>query len=454
MKRFASSRRTATLAVVLAVAAPLSGLTQIARAAASGPTRRVNLSSSEHQAADHAGFVARVGRRTVDVSSSGRFVVFVSESRNLVGGDTNGAADIFLRDRTQGTTTRVSTRSTGGQANDQSTHPAISDNGRWIVFESEATNLVPGITISDQVYRKNRNTGAIIVVSARDHTTATVANYGADEPTVSDEGIVAFASGATNLLDGMSPIRDRVYVRDPSTNRTRLACRPTAGYGSADGSHACDKPGISADGRSVAFTSTARLVPADTNGKGDVYVLRRSTGVVERVSVGGPDGDVQSNGHCDGEIPALDHDATVVAFACTHEGHPIVDGAPANTQVYVRNRSAGRTYLISRRAGETNYGAVYPSVSANGRFVAFVSATDLTSTPTHGIDQAYVWDRVTHSRVLVSRSTSGHQANGTCLATTITGDASDVIFESSATNLVLGDTNDLTDVFVRTDWRD
>ena len=454
MKRTARNRRTATLTLLVAIAAPLSSLTGAAPAAAAGPTRRINVSSSEHQAADHDGLVERIGRRTVDVSANGRFVVFVSESRNLVSGDTNGSADIFLRDRTEGTTRRVSTRATGGQANDQSTQPAISDDGRWIVFESEATNLVPGVTISDQVYRKNRRTGAIVLVSAQDHMTTTAANFGADEPTVSDEGAVAFASSATNLLPDMSPSRDRVYVRDPSTSRTRLACRPTDGYRSADGSHACDRPVISADGRSIAFTSAARLVPADTNSKGDVYVLRRSTGVVERVSVGGSDGEVQNNGSCDGEIPALDRDASVVAFACSHLGHPIVDGAPGNTQVYVRNRSAGRTYLISRRAGETNYGATYPSVSAGGRFVAFVTATDLTSTPTHGIDQAYVWDRADRSRVLVSRSPSGHQADATCLATVITGDASDVVFESSATHLVTGDTNGLTDVFVRSAWRD
>ncbi len=453
MKLTAASRSAACLALVFTIALPLGSLTPIASAGAAGPTRRVNVSSAEHQAADFGGLVERFGRRTVDVSATGRFVVFVSESRNLVRNDTNGQADVFLRDRVDGTTQRVSTRATGGQANDQSTQPAISDNGRWIVFESEATNLVPGVTTSDQVYRKDRRTGAIVLASARNHTAITAANYGADEPTVSDSGIVAFASGATDLLPGMSPIRDRVYVRDPSTDRTRLACRPTAGYRSADGSQACDRPVISADGRSVAFTSTARLVPADTNGKGDVYVLRRSTNVVERVSVGGHSGRVQNNGHCDGEIPAIDRDASVVAFVCSHQGHPIVGGAPTNGQVYVRNRSTGRTYLISRRVSGTNYGATFPSMNAGGRFVAFTTATDLTSRPTHGIDQAYVWDRRTGSRKVVSRNTSGRLADGTCLATVMTGDGSDVVFESSATNLVRGDTNGLIDVFVRADWR-
>jgi Tol biopolymer transport system component len=184
------------------------------------------------------------------ISADGRFVAFVSFASNLVSGDTNNDRDIFVRDRQTGTTERVSVAADGAPANGGSGSPAISGDGRFVAFQSGATNLVPGSTHGG-IYVRDRLTS----------TTERVSDGGSESVAISADGrFVAFASG-------------QVLVRDRQLGTTERVSVSTGGEGANGGSRF---PSISGDGRFVAFESWASdLVPGDTNGRRDVFVVER-----------------------------------------------------------------------------------------------------------------------------------------------------------------------------------
>src|SRR4051794_6946076 len=220
-----------------------------------------------------------------DISSSGRYAVFESEASNLVGNDLGGHEDIFVRDRAGGTTRRVSLNSRGKPGNDNSMYPSISASGRYIAFLSDATNLVKGDTNgATDVFVRDRKTGKTIRVSLSSRGKQANGPTGYT-PSISGDGSrVAFYSEATNLVAHDSNGVGDIFVRDLRTKTTGRASVKTNG-GQANG--ASSEPDISANGAVVAFTSEARnLVPSDTNGATDIFVrkLGSSPGTT-RVSV-------------------------------------------------------------------------------------------------------------------------------------------------------------------------
>jgi Tol biopolymer transport system component len=220
------------------------------------------------------------------ISGDGRFVAFWSGGTNLVPGDTNGLVDIFVHDRQTGETTRVSVDSQGGQANDQSFDPAISADGRFVAFQSSATNLVPGDTnVRDDVFVHDRQTGKTIRGSV--DSSGAQADNKSILPALSGDGrLVAFASLASNLVADDTNGKWDVFVHDLETGETRRMSVDSQGkQGDLDSSRD-EAPSISSDGRLVAFMSRAtNLVANDTNGKSDVFLHDLETGVTTRVSV-------------------------------------------------------------------------------------------------------------------------------------------------------------------------
>lgn len=270
------------LAVALACALPAAAL-------AGAPTKRVSISS--------AGVEADLSSSDVSISADGRFVAFQSNATTLVPHDTNGFSDVFVRDRKTGTTYRVSVATGGAQSDAFSGNAEISADGRFVVFASDATNLVPGDTngrsdifIRD---RKTKTTRRVSIssagVQADDH------NY---DPSVSATGrFVVWETYAKTLVAKDTDDLQHVYLRDRKKGITR---RISIGIGGAipDGhSSVCSGygPAISADGTYVAFASEAKnLVPNDTKGKTDVFVRNWRTGVTRRVTVSsaGAEGDI------------------------------------------------------------------------------------------------------------------------------------------------------------------
>jgi len=296
--------------------------------AIAGDTTRVSVDSSGVQGNSYSSYL-----NLPSISASGRWVAFESGASNLVSGDTNGYWDIFVRDTQANTTTRISVDSSGVQGNEPSLSPSISADGRYVAFVSVASNLVSGDT--------------------------------------------------NGMID--------VFVRDTQTNSTtRVSLDSNGVEGNADSyDNSHNVLSISADGRYIAFMSDAsNLVSGDTNGKSDVFLLDTQTNSTTRVSV-------DSSG---------------------------VQG---------------------------NSPSAFPSISADGRYVAFVSnASNLVNGDTNVKTDVFVRDTQTNSTTRVSLNSSGVQGNSDSEYPTISADGHYVAFMSEASNLVSGDTNGSSDVFV------
>jgi Tol biopolymer transport system component len=337
-----------------------------------GETTRVSVSSSGAQAKrspDPFG-----GSHAEGISADGRLVLFRSDAVNLVPGDTNRAIDVFVHDRTTGRTRRVSVSSGGRQANGSSELAAISANGRFVVFTSDAPNLVPGDTngVSD-VFLRDRVTGKTRRVSVGNG--GAQANRWSEGSAVSAGGrFVAFTSFASNLVSGDTNHLPDVFVRDRATGKTRRVSvassgRQGTGKPFSNGSNAAT---ISADGRYVAFHSDmTNLVPGDTNGVFDMFVRDRATGSTRRVSVSsaGAQADAESLGP-----PLMSADGRYVAFASL-ASNLVADDANDTTDVFVRDRWTRRTLLVSLGGGgEQGDDASWPAaMSADDRYLAFSS---------------------------------------------------------------------------------
>lgn len=237
---------------------------------------RVNLGPGNAQALGGQAFLPTV-------SDDGDAIAFSSTQNNLVTGDTNGAADVFVRLRTAAETRRVSVGPAGVQGNGASDFPVLSADGRYVVYTSVASNLVAGDSNALQdIFRHDLQTGETIRVSVA--TGGAQANGNSFVSTVSADGsVVAFTSAASNLVAGDSNGVTDVFVRDLAAGVTTRASLGPAGV---QASGASSDPSISADGRYVGFlSSAANLVAGDDNLQADYFRHDRSTGQTVRLSV-------------------------------------------------------------------------------------------------------------------------------------------------------------------------
>ncbi len=380
------------------------------------------------------------------ISADGRFVAFHSYAANLVGGDTNGKFDIFVHDRQTGTTERVSVATGGGQADGDSVNPAISADGRFVAFYSNATNLVSGDTNGkNDVFVHDRQTGTTERVSV---ATGGGQATGGDsiDPAISADGrFVAFWSFATNLVGGDTNGNFDIFVHDRQTGTTE---RVSIATGGAQATGNSSVPAISADGRFVAFQSYAtNLVGGDTNATPDTFVHDRQTGTTERVSIA--TGGAQATGNSIN--PAISADGRFVTFDSAASN--LVSGDTNGfDDIFVHDRQTGTTERVSVATGgaEADGASSDPAISADGRFVAFWSfATNLVAGDTNTNSDVFVHDRQTGTTERVSIATNGGQAGGVSYYPAISADGRFVAFESLAANLVGGDTNAAYDIFVR-----
>ncbi|HSD03976.1 MAG TPA: PxKF domain-containing protein [Gaiellales bacterium] len=323
-------------------------------------------------------------------SANGR-VVFTSTSANLVPGDTNGRRDVFVRDLATGTTTLVSTGLNGLPANNDSDDASISADGRYVAFGSLASNLVAG-----------------------------------DSNGFSD-----------------------VFVRDLETGTTTRLSMPPGG-GQANGHSALGSPAmISANGRFVAFSSTAQnLAPSKPDFTREVYVADRDAGTVVRASV--PQGGGWENGASDAASVSNDG---VVVFQSAASNLVANDGNGAR-DVFVRDTAAGTTLLVSHApTGETANGAStagLPGITPDGTHVVFASsASNLVPDDTNLAGDVFLYDRASDAFTLVSTGDGGAPAKGTSTDPSVSDDGRWVAFASFAANIVPGDGDGTTDIFVR-----
>ena len=399
--------------------------------AVTGATTRVSVATVGTQANNDSDESA--------ISGDDRYVAFDSTASNLVTGDTNGVQDVFVRDQVGGYTTRVSVGSGGAQANGVSNSPAISADGRYIAYQSLASNLVAGDTNSrSDVFVRDRVTGATTRVSVA--SDGTQANNLSQRPAISADGrYVAFSSDANNLVAGDTNGCDDVFVHDRATGattRVNVATGGTQANENCFGGLLNLEVAISADGRYVAFDSTAgNLVAGGAASPRDVFVHDRVTGATIRVSV--PSGSPDFGGS---NSPAISADGRYVAFVT------VTDLFGDLYNVYVHDRVTGTTTQVLDGI-QASDNTSSPALSADGRYVAFDSS-DPNSTNIF-FQGVFVRDRVTGATTRVSVATNGTRANSYSTGPTISADGRSVAFTSAASNLVYGDTNAKTDVFVR-----
>ena len=382
------------------------------------------------------------------ISADGRFVGFHSAATNLVAGDTNGSTDVFVRDRETGTTERVSVGAAGAQADGNSYSPAISADGRFVAFQSDATNLVAGDTngVTDGGVR-DRLSGTTERVSVAYDGAETKAP--SSHAAISADGrYVAFRSFDSGLVAADVNGEGDVFVRDRQNGTTELVSLTASGL-QGNGPSGVTLAAISADGRFVAFdTQATNFVASDANGfHEDIFLRDRTTGTTELVDVSS-DGQ-QSNGQA--TDPSISADGRFVVFRAGGT-NLVAEDVNGRYDIFLRDRSNGTTELVSLTNGgaQANGNGFAPSISADGRFVTFASdATNLVAADTNGAYDIFVRDLVAGTTERVSVATGGAQADANSYHAYLSADGRFVAFESLAADLVAGDTNSSSDIFLR-----
>ena len=334
---------------------------------------------------------------------------------------------------------RVDVASDGTPGNGTSNTPSISGDGRFVAFTSESTNLVPDDTngVTD-VFMHDTQTGVTTRVSV--NIDGQQANAGSVSPSISGDGrFVVFSSRATNLVLGVSNGHTHIFLYDSQTGI--ISCVSVTSEGE-EGNRDSYGASISGDGRFVAFTSgSTNLVPDDTNGVEDVFMHDTQTGVTTRAGISGDGRFVVSGISGDGRFVVFSSEATNLVTDDTN-------GAP---DIFVHDIQTGITNRVSiasdgSQANSWNYN---PSISADGRYVAFSSiATNLVLSDTNNVADIFVHDSQTGITSRISDSFEKTLIDGHSSHPIISADGTYVAFMSSATNIVPNDSNGVSDIFI------
>lgn len=408
------------------------------------------------------------------LSADGRFVAFASDAADLVPGDTNDDTDVFVRDRQTGVVERVSLAWNGNEARDDSDCPAVSDDGRWVAFMSRAWNLYPGGANLGSprwdVHLRDRQTGTTTRLSISKDGGDPNADSGC--PSISGDGRrVVFDSQASNLVSGDGNGAPDVFLWDAVKNKLKRLSRSAATGGDADAESW--EPAISRNGRFVVFTSRATnlresgvpqppLIPFAPT----VFVRDLDAGITEAASlkddanVGWPHAPQENS-----FLGSISDDGRYVGFS-SNAWNLVVPQPARRNNVYVRDRATGRTILASpaHRSGFDcgRPGVPFPCtdgtalpigrISGDGRFLAFSSRSQelLPANLYHG-DQIYLFDVEGRRLRRLSVDGTGWESDSCSVLPVLSSDARIVAYRSTSTNLVSGDTNERADVFVQ-EW--
>jgi hypothetical protein len=323
------------------------------------------------------------------LSQDGRFVAFQSAARNLVSGDTNGVHDVFVHDRQTGSTSRVSVASDGTQGNAASQNPKLSADGRWVTFSTTATNLAPGaVGPKAKVLLHDRETGVTTEVSVRpDGSSATEDSV---LPTISADGrYVGFISNDRQIVPAPRFISFSAYVRDVQAGTTvRVNETPLSSLG-----YAIPKPGtpltVSPDGRFATLYTDSAMVPEDTNRVTDAYRIELATGTMVRVSVGsdGVQADLASGLLITGAV--MSADGRYVVFD-SDARNLVPDDTNGLRDIFVRDTVDGTTTLVSTGSVTNTRPSYYPAVSDDGSVVVFITDGALVADDTNVRNDVYL----------------------------------------------------------------
>jgi Tol biopolymer transport system component len=403
------------------------------------PTTLVSVDSDEIQANSVSG--------SPSVSADGRYVAFASDASNLVVDDTNGVRDIFVRDRQTSQTTRVSISSNGMEANNESNIPFIASDGRYIVFQSNASNLVANDTnATEDIFVHDQQTGETTRASV--DSNGTQANGRSFDGSISADGrYIAFGSFAINLVAGQDLFSDPdVFVHDRQTGQTRRLSQD-----GANGIGAFYGPVISANGRYVTFYSDlATYIPGDTNNAADIFVYDLQLDTKSRASLSSNGTEADSNS----SEPSISADGRYVAFE-SYATNLVANDTNNGIDIFVHDRQTGATTRVSVATGGIQTGGDMgaAAISGSGRYVAFTAvASDIVPGDGNNTLDVFVHDRNTNVTTLISVTPNGESGNQFSYGAAISAEGRYVSFVSEADNLVSDDMNFARDVFIR-DWQ-
>lgn len=386
------------------------------------------------------------------ISADGHFIVFESDANDLVYGDTNGFSDIFVVHVFGGDIEMISWSNTGGATDGDSDHASISGDGRYVVFESVASNLVggDGNGVRD-VFRYDRELDVMKRVS--------VANTGADGNGSSGQGglykgsavsgdgqRVVFQSFASNLVGGDTNMATDIFVYDAVTDSVSIASLSVIGPGAVPANGTSQDPDISADGAYVAFASYANnLVSSDTNGENDIFVVDLSNLAAVRATV------AMIGTQVDGSSwkPRLSADGNEVAYE-SHATTLVPNDTNAVIDTFLFDRTA---YTVERVSltwdnQEANNYCYHASISADGTRVSFTSAASNLVPSGSGVQNVYVRDRWGSDTERWGEDSAGGTGFAGSNDSSLTADGFKMAF-MSLSPLVPADTNNMKDVYLR-----
>ena len=342
------------------------------------------------------------------ITPNGRFVAYHSQASDLVVPSGTSGNDVFVTDRKTGVTELISANPAGAEGNSGSSNASISNNGRWVLFKSAASDLVTGDTDNTDVFVADRTAGTITRISERydgDETSGTSDIYGG---CLSGNGRYAvFVSIGTDIVEGVETFGYyQVYMRDLRTGETTLVSRdrddPMTGA-----SGTCSLPVISANGRFVGFTcNSANLVPGSSNGTMHAYVRDMKKGTTVRVSQTAEG--TLANNTCYEPMPS--NNGRWVAFY-SYASNLVPGDSESDYDTFLWDRTTGAITRMSDSAdGESSYSA---SIAASGKFVVFYSEqSDLVAGDTNNSGDVFRYDVKTGAVTRLSVDAAGVEGNG------------------------------------------
>jgi uncharacterized repeat protein (TIGR01451 family) len=360
--------------------------------------------------------------------------------------------DVFVRDRAENVTRKVSIGSGGEPADERSFHPAVSADGRYTSFTSYASNLVPNDTNGNDIgssgldvfvydWQTNQLQRVSLTWDGRQIEGNTVGFISGDGRSI------VFASNGSNIARNDIPAggHEAIYIRDLVTGNVERISR--AANGDFPNGYVV-APEANHDGRFIVYLSEAsNLAPGSSAPTfRDVLLYDRQTQQTRVVSR--PPGDGLSNGRSG---PArITPDGRYIVFRS--EASNLVPGdTNGKADIFVFDRTTGSIELVNRSytGALANADSRDPSICGNGRYVSFVSdATNLVPQPNNGHRQVYIRDREANNTFLITMNANGELGNGRGHRAEIARDCLSVAFASEASNLVPGDTNNVRDLFV------
>ena len=390
------------------------------------------------------------------ISGDGRFVTFSSRASNLVSGDNNGVADGFLRDTQTETTTLISVSSAGIRGNGQSNSIAITPDGRYVAFWSAASNLVTGDTNNKaDVFLRDTQTSLTTRVSVASNGTQGSGDSGTTGAISANGRFITFTSTASNLVSTDTNGVQDIFLHDTLTGVTSLISKTSSGV---QGDRPSYRPSISSDGRYVVFNSEANnLAPGDNNTFFDVFLHDTFTGQTTLVSrssqgISGTRDSLYPKITPDGKYIIFQSNANNLVVGDVNNFCPVYYGALYKScyDIFLYEVGTQKMTLVSLSSDGTqgNKASTRPSFSSDSRYIVFLSEADnLVSGDTNGQDDIFFRDLQTGITTLASVSSTDVQGNKDSSYPDISADGRFAVFASESSNLVSGDTNNTCDVF-------